>query len=247
MPFRDVSHSGKSGARQEVAYSHTIQLGGLYVDSSCKLLSGISPQAFIMKDGQSEKLALELMHPTMLKQLVPDSWGAMVYMLLQMAMQHGHYDVELTSQHTAVASLFADFAFDLFRAIACEWKAEDASTVREHFLDPMSARIFLRIAAALALHVLVRPHEWSPWARRAVQERWMAYHFGAMKQRVPSGVITVAEFERLTQKSNLKTSERSQTWKPQVPSLSDQPLLSDAEAARCEESVLNAAVALVLK
>ena len=246
-PWRDVSHTHKSGARQEIAPSHTIKLGDFYVDSTAKFVSGISPQAAIMKDGQSERLALELQHPEVFSTMLPDMYGSFVLMFLELAMQHGHYDNQLSPEHTVVISLFSYIAFDMFRAIAYEWQPDLARGYSPNFLDPMSAKIFLKTAAAPAFHMLARPSTWPPWNRRAVQERWLETYFHTIKKQVPSGVVTVADFERLSQIENAKVSQASKTWAQQVRQPDAPPALSDIEARRCEQSALNAACALVVK
>ena len=54
-------------------------MGDLPVDNTWKLMSGLSGQAYQYKDGQSDKLALELIHPDRMENPPADGVGACVY------------------------------------------------------------------------------------------------------------------------------------------------------------------------
>ena len=55
----------------------------LPVDNTWKLMSGLSGQAYQYKDGQSDKLALELFHPYRLENPPVDGVGACVYVFVE--------------------------------------------------------------------------------------------------------------------------------------------------------------------
>ena len=157
-------------------------MGDLPVDNTWKLMSGLSGQAYQYKDGQSDKLALELILPDRMEIPPADGVGACVYAFLDQCTLLPYFDNNISNSDSFFTSCFTYYTLDAFRMVSRQCHASKSLACVSEFLAPQSFAIWSRVSIVPALTDATRPREWGKWDRRGDQERNAERQFEKIKK-----------------------------------------------------------------